>query len=299
MNNNEKITSLQENISESKKVDNYMESVRDKQSTLLMKPRDLDYEKVKDNLVFQLKEYLEKSKQKWFVIWVSWGIDSATVSTLCAMTWEKTIVMDMPIHQKSDEVNRADLHMKWLIENFPNVERFSVDLTETFETFKKALPPISDEVVRYMAYVNSRSRLRAVTLYALANENSLVVAWTWNKVEDYGIGFFTKYWDWAVDISPIWNLYKSEVYNLASILWVNKDILKASPTDWLHPNWATDEDQIWASYDELEWAMVEYDNWKTVDDFTWREKEVMKIYTNRHELNAHKMKMPPVFDLDL
>ncbi len=298
MNNKEKITNLQEWQIEANKVDNYMELVRGKQTDLLMKTRNLDYEKVAEKLVVQLKEYLLESKQKWFVIWVSWGIDSATVSTLCAMTWAKIIVMDMPIHQKYDEVNRANEHMNWLQTNFPNVEIYSIDLTETFETFKQALPKVDDEIVRYMAYVNSRSRLRAVTLYAIANENQCVVAGTWNKVEDYGIGFFTKYWDWAVDISPIWNLYKSEVYELAKTLRVNEDILKARPTDWLHPNGATDEDQIWASYDELEWAMVEYDNWKRIDNFDWRKKEVMQIYTNRHLVNAHKMEMPPVFEIE-
>lgn len=264
---------------------------------IVMQSRNLDYPQVTEKLVKQLKDYLKDSKQKWFVVWVSGWIDSATVSTLCAMTGAKTIVMDMPIHQRQDEVSRASEHMNWLQTNFPNVERFSIDLTQTFETFKQALPPIDDEIVRYMAYVNSRSRLRAVTLYAIWNECNCIVAWTWNKVEDYGIWFFTKYGDWAVDISPIWNLYKSEVYGIAKYLWVNEDILNARPTDWLHPDWATDEDQIWCSYDELEWAMIEYDNWKRDSDFIGRKQEVMKIYTQRHEVNAHKMNMPPIFEI--
>ncbi len=264
---------------------------------IMMQNRNLNYEEITEKLVVKLKDYLKESKQKWFVIWVSGWIDSATVSTLCAKTWEKTIVMDMPIHQNQEEVTRANEHMNWLQKKFPNVERFTIDLTDTFETFKKSLPEIDDEIVRYMAYVNARSRLRAVTLYAIANEKQYVVAWTWNKVEDYGIWFFTKYWDWAVDISPIWKLYKSEVYDLARHLEVNTDILNARPTDWLHPDWATDEDQIWCSYDELEWAMIEYDNWKRENDFDWRKKEIMKIYTQRHTVNAHKMQMPPVFGI--
>ncbi len=266
-------------------------------SSIMMQSRNLNYKQVAEKLVIELKNYLQNSKQKWFVIWVSGWIDSVTVSTLCAMTWAKTIVMDMPIHQNQDEVNRASEHMTWLQTNFPNVERFSIDLTQTFETFKQALPTVDDEIVRYMAYVNSRSRLRAVTLYAIANENWLIVAGTWNKVEDYGIWFFTKYGDWAVDISPIWNLYKSEVYALARNLWVCESILQARPTDWLHPNWATDEDQIGCTYDELEWAMIEYDDWKRENDFEWRKKEIMKIYTQRHTVNAHKMQMPPVFEI--
>jgi len=264
---------------------------------LAMPNRNLNYKLVSEKLVSQLKEYLKESWQKGFVIGVSGWIDSALVSTLCAMTWEKVTIMDLPIHQKSDEVNRASNHMDWLQKNFSNIERYSIDLTETFETFKKALPEISDETARYMAYVNSRSRLRAVTLYAIWNEKNAIVAWTWNKVEDYGIWFFTKYWDWAVDISPIWNLYKSEVYEMARFLWINDEILKARPTDWLHPNGATDEDQIGCSYDELEWAMVQYDEWKRSHNFDWREKEVMEIYSKRHEVNAHKMVMPKVFEI--
>jgi len=264
---------------------------------LAMPNRNLNYKEISEKLVSQLKEYLKESWQKGFVVWVSGWIDSALVSTLCAMTWEKVTVMDLPIHQKNDEVNRANNHMNWLQQNFSNIERYSIDLTETFETFKKALPEISDETARYMAYVNSRSRLRAVTLYAIWNEKNAIVAWTGNKVEDYGIWFFTKYWDWAVDISPIWNLYKSEVYEMARFLWVNQEILNARPTDWLHPNGATDEDQIGCSYDELEWAMVQYDEWKRSNNFDWREKEVMEIYSKRHEVNAHKMVMPKVFEI--
>lgn len=277
--------------------DSKCDTKKEVNDVLSMPNRNLNYKEVSQKLVLQLKEYLNTSWQKGFVVWVSWWIDSALVSTLCAMTWEKVTVMDLPIHQKSDEVNRASNHMDWLQKNFANVEIFSIDLTETFETFKKALPEISDEVTRYMAYVNSRSRLRAVTLYAIWNEKNAIVAGTWNKVEDYGIWFFTKYWDWAVDISPIWNLYKSEVYEMARFLWVNQEILGARPTDWLHPNGATDEDQIGCSYDELEWAMIQYDEWKRSVNFSWREKEVMEIYSKRHEINAHKMEMPKVFEI--
>ncbi|MDD2908016.1 MAG: NAD(+) synthase [Candidatus Gracilibacteria bacterium] len=282
---------------------------------LAMPNRKLNYKEVSQKLVSQLQEYLNASGQKGFVIGVSGGIDSALVSTLCAMTNEKVTVMDLPIHQKNDEVNRANNHMNWLQQNFSNVERYSIDLTETFETFKKALPEISDETARYMAYVNSRSRLRAVTLYAIGNERNAIVAGTGNKVEDYGIGFFTKYGDGAVDISPIGNLYKSEVYEMARFLGINDEILKARPTDGLHPNGATDEDQIGCSYDELEWAMNEHDefisiitsngimwnnkksNENFIESFSGRKKEVMKIYLSRHFANAHKMEMPKVFEI--
>ncbi|NVP17838.1 NAD(+) synthase [Candidatus Gracilibacteria bacterium] len=280
-----------------------------------MPNRKLNYKEVSEKLVSQLKEYLKASGQKGFIVGVSGGIDSALVSTLCAMTGEKVTVMDLPIHQKNDEVNRANNHMNWLQENFPNIERYSIDLTETFETFKKALPGISDETTRYMAYVNSRSRLRAVTLYAIGNEKNAIVAGTGNKVEDYGIGFFTKYGDGAVDISPIGNLYKSEVYEMARFLGINDEILKARPTDGLHPNGATDEDQIGCSYDELEWAMNKHDEFMSIitsngimwndkksnenflESFSGRKKEVMKIYLSRHFASAHKMVIPKVFEI--
>lgn len=270
---------------------------KDEVASLIMTPRNLDYEKVTEKLVKQLSEYLEKSHQAGYVIWVSGGIDSAVVSTLCAMTGKKLVILDMPIHQATSEVTRAYEHINWLQGQYLNVESHKIDLTETFETFKKALPEVSDEMVRYMAYVNTRSRLRAVTLYAIWNEKSCLVAGTGNKVEDYGIWFFTKFGDWAVDLSPIGNLYKSEVYELAKYLWIVESIQKARPTDGLHPNGATDEDQIWATYDELEWAMVQYDSWKRVIDFEGRAAEVMKIYTQRHEINQHKMNMPPVFEI--
>ncbi len=264
---------------------------------LKMESRNLDYEKITQNLVFQLQEYLEKSQQKWFVIGVSGWIDSALVSTLCALSGASTLVLDLPIHQKSEEVNRAHDHMNWLQTNFPNIERNTVDLTQTFETLKSSLPEIQNPEWRYLAEVNTRSRLRAVTLYALWNEKNYLVAWTGNKVEDYGIWFFTKFGDGAVDVSPIWNLYKSEVYALAKHLGIIQSILQARPTDGLHENGATDEDQIGATYDELEWAMGEYDAGKRATDFTGRDYKVMEIYTNRHEKNAHKMEMPPIFNI--
>ena len=269
------------------------------QSNLIMPSRNLNYEQLNQKLVWQLKDYLQESKQKWFVVWISWGIDSAVVSTLCAQTGEKVIALCMPIHQKQEEIDRWLEHINWLKSKFGNVENYNIDLTETFEIFKKTLPPISDEKALHMTLVNLRSRLRMNALYALANWNSSVVVWTGNKVEDYGIWFFTKYGDGWVDISPIWALYKSEVYGLWCYNWIIKSILEARPTDGLHLNWATDEDQIWCSYDELEWAMTQYDDWKRVKDFEEGslERYVMEVYTSRHEWNAHKMQMPRIFDI--
>lgn len=265
--------------------------------TLCMKNRNLDYEKVSQKIISQLKDYLKISHQDGFIVWVSGGIDSALVSTLCAMTGEKTLLLELPIHQNQDEVTRAQEHIAELEKKFPNVCHHVIDLSHTFETFKKALPSWDDESQRYLAYVNARSRLRAVTLYTLGNEHQYLVVGTGNKVEDYGIWFFTKYGDGAVDISPIGNLYKSEVFALAKKLWVVESILQAQPTDGLHSNGATDEDQIGATYDELEWAMVHYDLGERKDDFIGRENEVMAIYSQRHEQNLHKMSMPCIFEI--
>lgn len=265
---------------------------------LKMKSRSLNYKEVGDDLTKQLKEYIETAWVNGMVMWVSWGVDSGLVSTLAAKTGLPLTVIEMPIHQAEDQVDRAQEHIAWLKDNFPNVSSMRVNLTETFETMKEALPEIeNEEVVRYMAYVNTRSRLRGNILYCVANEQNALVVWTGNKVEDYGIGFFTKFGDGAVDISPIGNLYKSEVRALARELWVPESISEAVATDGLHTNGATDEDQIGCSYDELEWAMDEYDEWKRAPDYSGRAKEVMEIYTARHEGNAHKMEMPPVFEV--
>jgi len=267
-------------------------------SWLKMESRNLDYPEVINSLVTQLKQYAEKAGVDSMVMWVSGWVDSWLVSTLAAKTGIRLIVAEMPIHQATAEVDRAQEHIAWLKENYDNVESMRVDLTETFETMKQALPEIeNEEVVRYMAYVNTRSRLRGNVLYAVANEHNGIVLGTGNRVEDYGIWFFTKFWDGAVDVSPIGELYKSEVREMARQLWVNTTISEAVATDGLHTTWATDEDQIGCTYDELEWAMVEYDEGKRTEDFDGRAREVMEIYTARHEGNTHKMEMPPVFEV--
>lgn len=257
--------------------------------------RQLDYNKVEQHLINQIKDYVaNKAKSTTCIVWVSGWIDSAVVSTLVTKTNLQTILLTMPIHQKNDEVTRADEHIAQLKANYPNVTHLNIDLTQTYETIKKELEKTHTQDELYMALVNTRSRLRMTTLYAIGNTYNWIVIWTGNKVEDYGIWFFTKYGDGGVDYSPIGELLKSEVYKLWAQLNVPTSILQARPTDWLHPNGATDEDQIWATYDELEWAMDQYDQGKRTPDFTQRQAEVMEIYTNRHLANAHKMQMPPV-----
>lgn len=260
-----------------------------------MPSRNLDYAQISEDIP---KWIDEKSSQRWLVIWVSGGVDSAVVSTLGAMSWKALTALELPIHQKRDEVDRAKEHIQWLQDRYANVSSQIIDLSEVYEQMRSLQYPWDNPESEYLADVNLRSRLRATQLYATANRKNALVLGTGNKVEDYGIGFFTKFGDGAVDISPIGDLYKSEVRALAHELWVPETISEAVATDGLHSNGATDEDQIWASYDELEWAMVKYDAWKRASDFSWRAQEVMGIYTARHEWNAHKMQMPPIFDIE-
>jgi NAD+ synthase len=199
-----------------------------------------------------LKEYVTDSKQKGFVIGVSGGIDSAVVSTLCAETGLPTIVVSLPIKEKVGHKLSLE-HINNLCDKYPNVKSVEVDLTNTFESFYNSVTHDCD--VDNLSMANVRSRLRMITLYHIAQSNGMLVVGTGNKVEDFGIGFYTKYGDGGVDISPIADLMKSEVYELGKYLGVTENILNARPTDGLWTDGRTDEDQIGATYDELEWAM--------------------------------------------
>lgn len=241
---------------------------------------------LKDKISNWLKDYLETANLDSFVIGVSGGIDSAVTSTLSAMTGKKTIVVSMPIHQKENELNRAHNHLKWLSEKFDNVEVLEFDLTQLYETFRLMW---IDEV-NNLALANSRSRLRMVTLYQIATINKGLVVGTGNKVEDFGVGFYTKYGDGGVDISPIADLTKTQVRELARELGINQEIIDAPPTDGLWEDGRSDEDQIGATYEELEWAM-EYSG----GDVTERQKKVLEIYNKFHTQNKHKMIDIPIF----
>lgn len=232
-----------------------------------------------------LNDYIENTGLDTFVIGVSGGIDSALTSTLAARTNKRTIVLSMPIHQGSDQLQRAHNHIKWLQSNFSNVESIEIDLTQTFEQFKSLFNREDN-----LALANSRSRLRMITLYQIATMNKGLVVGTGNKVEDFGVGFYTKYGDGGVDISPIADLMKSEVREMASELGINQEIIDAPPTDGLWGDNRTDEDQIGASYEELEWAMT-FEGELTTD----REKEVLEIYHKFNTQNKHKMVEIPVF----
>ncbi|MDY0781611.1 NAD(+) synthase [Tenacibaculum sp. IB213877] len=257
----------------------------------------MDVPKVIDHIVNWLKDYAENAKVNGFVIGVSGGIDSAVTSTLCAKTGLSVMCLEMPIYQAPNQVSRALNHIDWLQNNFSNVSMTQVNLTPVFDSLIKALPPVKNEDDRFMALANTRARLRMTSLYYFAGFHGLLVAGTGNKVEDFGVGFFTKYGDGGVDLSPIADLMKSEVYEIAKYLGINKEIIVADPTDGLWGDDRTDEDQIGASYDELEWAMQMQDAGKKVTDFSGRKQEVYKIYTRLNRINQHKMIPIPVCEI--
>ncbi|HMB63877.1 MAG TPA: NAD(+) synthase [Eudoraea sp.] len=256
-------------------------------------------EKVIDHIVDWLKDYVTNAKMDGFVIGVSGGIDSAVTSTLCAKTGFNLLCIEMPIHQSLNQVSRASDHIDWLQNNYENVSRQPVNLTPVFDNLVNVLPDVQNEEDRFMSLANTRARLRMTTLYYFAALKKYLVAGTGNKVEDFGVGFYTKYGDGGVDLSPIADLLKSEVYEVAKILGVNDAIIKAPPTDGLWGDNRTDEDQIGASYPELEWAMAMQDAGKAADDFTGREREVYLIYEMFHSTNRHKMIPIPICEIPI
>ncbi len=257
----------------------------------------MNTEKVVEHIVNWLKEYATNAKVNGFVIGISGGIDSAVTSKLCAKTGFPVLCVEMPIHQGENQVSRAKEHILHLKDNFKNVSSTVVNLTTSFEEFKSVVPTIEDTATVNMSLANTRARLRMTTLYYFAGLYGYLVAGTGNKVEDFGVGFFTKYGDGGVDLSPIADLMKSEVYKIAKFLEVPASIQKAAPTDGLFGDSRTDEDQIGASYNELEWAMNQAELGKTVNDFGGREKEVFTIYKSRNTANKHKMVAIPVCEI--
>jgi NAD+ synthase len=237
-------------------------------------------------------DYANSNNISTLVVGVSGGIDSAVTSTLCAKTGLRTLVINMPIHQNDSEYNLSNQHMMWLRSNWDNVESHIINLSKTFDVLKNEL---SKKEVSDIAMVNTRARIRMATLYSLAGSNNGIVVGTGNKVEDFGVGFFTKYGDGGVDISPIADMYKSEVYLLADSLGIIQEIQEAAPTDGLWSDGRTDEDQIGATYDELEWAMNEIDNPSAEKELNERLAEVMRIYLKLNSMNSHKMNPIPIF----
>ncbi|MGL2994264.1 NAD(+) synthase [Flavobacterium sp. TSSA_36] len=260
----------------------------------MIKKTALSPEKVNQQIVNWLTDYAKNAKSNGFVIGISGGIDSAVTSILCAQTGLEVLCIEMPIHQAPSQVSRAQEHIQQLKKRFPNVKSASSDLTSVFETFKKIVPEHENSDKVNLSLANTRARLRMSTLYYYAGIYGLLVAGTGNKVEDFGVGFYTKYGDGGVDLSPIADLLKSDVYALGEFLKVPHSILTAAPTDGLFGDDRSDEDQLGASYDELEWAMLQDEEKKSALDFTGREKEVFELYKRLNTANQHKMNPIPV-----
>jgi len=251
-------------------------------------------QKVIDHIVGWLSEYLETSGLEGFVVGVSGGIDSALTSTLCARTGASVTAISMPIYQAASLHSLSQRHLEWLSERFDNVATETIELTPVFKSMEKTFPQgIQDP----LTMANTRARLRMTTLYTYAGNLKKLVAGTGNKVEDFGVGFYTKYGDGGVDLSPIADLMKSEVYALCKELDVLQDIQDAAPTDGLWDDGRTDEGQIGVSYDELEWAMHFIDSKGNEADLNDQEKNALATYQRFHNANKHKMLPIPVCDI--
>ena len=238
-----------------------------------------------------LINYIDESKAKGFVVGVSGGIDSAVSSTLAARTGLPLLCVEMPIHQSQTQEPRALHHIAFLKENYPNTHAREVELTPVFEELIKVLPEAEDMRKKEISLVNVRARLRMTTLYYFSGLYDYLVVGTGNKVEDFGIGFFTKYGDGGVDLSPLADLTKSQVYKLGEELGIVESIMTAPPTDGLWADNRTDEDQIGASYPELEWVMDFGGDESALDK---RQREVLEIYRNLRNTNLHKFVPVPV-----
>lgn len=247
--------------------------------------------KVAEHIIGWLSDYIEQTGIKGMVIGISGGIDSAVVSALCARTGKPVLCLEMPIHQAPNQVSRGKRHIEFLKERYPNVKSLEVELTSVFEEFVAQIPPVQGND---LALANTRSRLRMTTLYYFAGLYGYMVVGTGNKIEDFGVGFFTKYGDGGVDVSPIADLMKSEVYKLAEYLDILPEIRQAAPTDGLFGDNRTDEDQLGASYDELEWAMKFSENKSEEDGLSLREKQVLSIFRRLNHINQHKMNPIPI-----
>ena len=258
-----------------------------------------DYDELEDRIVGWISEYcLTHPKLKSLVVGISGGIDSSVVSTLCALTGMPTYVVGMPINQLEKQESLSDAHGEWLSKKFNNVTFVKTDMSSVYDSF---LQTISNDIgenfaTNKLAQANTRSRFRMVTLYQIAATTNGIVVGTGNKVEDYGVGFYTKYGDGGIDIAPIADLYKTEVWRLGEHLGVDERIISAPPTDGLWDDGRTDEDQIGTSYAMLEWVMEK----GLLEDPLFLNEEqtnAINVYQKFHMQNKHKMVEIPTFKL--
>jgi NAD+ synthase len=262
-----------------------------------------------NHIVKWLSSYAKSAKIHCFVVGISGGIDSSVVSTLCAETGLRTIVVQMPIRQNKKLDNRSSMQAGWLLERYSNVTHISMDLTPVFSAFEKKLEPVcqwpvvqnSDSIT--LAFANSRARLRMMTLYQVAQCNNGIVVGTGNRVEDFGVGFFTKYGDGGVDISPIGDCLKTQVWDMGRDFGLPQEIIDAEPTDGLWDDGRTDEGQLGMSYPDLErmMALDFFKRCKAVDSdmpgsakLSANDRKKLKQYQETRARNMHKMLPIPV-----
>ena len=253
-----------------------------------------NYQKLSEDIIMWLRDYYYQYALKSFVVGVSGGIDSAVVSTLCAETGLPTYVVTMPLYSKASNTELSEAHAKKLSDQYQDVIHYNIDLSDTYtqlissigmQTSSDGLTHNRDLITNELANANTKSRLRMVTLYQIAGSKRGIVVGTGNKVEDYGVGFYTKYGDGGVDIAPIADLYKTEVWELGRYLKVDQRIVNAKPTDGLWNDSRTDEEQLGASYEELEEAM---------ETGKGSGLEILQKFNLR---NKHKMEPIPTFKL--
>jgi len=256
--------------------------------------RIIDYQNLAKEIKSWITFYASENNLKTLVVGVSGGIDSAVVSTLCAETGLPTIVVGMPINSNTKNTELSEKQIEFLSTKYRNnVSGYHVDLSKTFQEFQSH-PFLKNQFNSELGFANTKSRLRMITLYQIASSVSGIVVGTGNKVEDFGVGFYTKYGDGGVDISPIADLYKTEVRELGRQLGIPQEIINAEPTDGLWEDDRTDEDQIGATYEELEWVMEHGLNKLS---YTEKEYKIVEKFLNFHNKNKHKMVSIPVFDL--
>jgi NAD+ synthase len=255
--------------------------------------RIIDYKNLSDKIKEWILSYTVTNKITTLVVGVSGGIDSAVVSTLCAETGLPTLVIGMPLNSTECNTELSNKQIDFLKSKYNNVNGYTIDLSKTFQEFKSNTL-FEKEFNSELGFANTKSRLRMITLYQIASSRNGIVVGTGNKVEDFGVGFYTKYGDGGVDISPIADLYKTEVRNLGRHLGVIEEIINAEPTDGLWEDNRIDEDQIGATYEELEWAME-----KGISKQNYSEKEykIIETFLNFNRKNKHKMVSIPIFDL--